>query len=181
MSLDKRETTRLIMSAIRDNRNEVINAINNSNIGVDIDDSVSDIQLYRVIVSEIRNGNGFMLYNIRKVVSGTEEEKSNWISAVVAAATTLYGVYQGDKAATEAKEQLDKQTFADNLSKAEQQAMMLEKMEIYRANAIREGINADLTLEAKKEKSKRTIISLSIIGGVIIIGAITTVLILKKK
>ena len=55
-------------------------------IGVDIDDSVSDIQLYRVIVSEIRNGNGFMLYNIRKVVSGTEEEKSNWITAVVAAA-----------------------------------------------------------------------------------------------
>src|SRR3989304_2123153 len=91
--------------------------------------------------------------------------------------STGLGLWGSDKAKKEAA----KQQKLANQAEAAGQAVLQKQMEQAAIQANAQKIRDDAQLKAKKSKTTRTVTMISLIGGSLLIGITTMVVILKRK
>jgi len=176
----------LIDNAISNRKGEVINALQESGVVAPI--GISDEDYRNIIIREIENGNGYLVVYLGSVIDKdiqlNSEKKSNFfIAPAVGAAligtggSLLGGLFGGggdDRAAQQAAQ-------AQAAAQAAQQAAMQKQMAIAASQQAANEMLSQTNRENQRARTQRTVITLSIIGGTLLIGTIAAILIVKKK
>jgi len=98
--------------------------------------------------------------------------------------STGLGLWGSDKAKKEAAKQqklANQAAAAEQVAEAARQAVLQKQMEQAAIQANAQKIRDDAQLKAKKSKTTRTVTMISLIGGSLLIGITTMVVILKRK
>lgn len=172
---------KIISKSIDNRKGEVLSSLKSS--GINVNPNSSKEELLGIIISQVRKGNGYLVYNLGEVINKDLEKKSNLLpiaaGLILTTGSTIIGKIGGffggsvDKDAERAADLSRQQSI-----RAE--AEMVRKMQIAASKAQAKKIASETKEKERKSKIKRTIITLSVIGGALIIGTIVTVLILKK-
>ena len=184
--MTEEERISIIKNTINNRRTEVIKALMDSDIV--IPEISSNKDLLHIIISEVKNGNGYLIYNLGEVITKEiepkKEKKSNIAPLVGAALIStggglLGGLFGGggDKAQKEAQ----KQAQAAAAAQAAQEAAIQKQMIIAQSQQNAEQIAANVDIQNRKASTARTLTVIGMIGGALLIGTVITVLILKKK
>lgn len=174
----------LIDNAILNRKGEVMNALQESGVVAPV--GISDTDYRNIIIREIENGNGYLVVYLGSVIDKDLEpktEKKSNIAPLVGAALIstggglLGGLFGGggdDKAAQQAAQ-------AQAAAQAAQQKAMQKQMAIAASQQAANEMLSQTNRQNQKAKTQRTVITLSIIGGTLLIGAVAAILIIKKK
>lgn len=123
MEYSKKQILLMIKNAIISNKDDVIAVLKKSNI--DVPDNVSGNDLLDLVMTNIINGNGYLMYNMTVLLTHLEDlERKKYSNVVVTAiVTAATAVYQGlsswvasDKAKYEANQEAER---AEKLAKDE--------------------------------------------------------------
>ena len=174
MKLSKGESLNQIKRVIINKKNDVITALQSSY--VEVPENISNNELFNVVMKTLVKGNGYFVYHLTQVISdGEVPETSNadgagW-NAASQISTGLFAWMQN-------KNNLEiAQIQADSADSQNQAALELAK--------IQEQIQQDKLRSTSSGggdggKDNSTIIIVGIIGAVLLIGTISTIVLIKK-
>lgn len=168
----------IIDKTIINRREEVINSLLNSS--VEVSDTISNLKIRDLIIKEVKSGNGFLIYNLGNVISKElpPEIKSNFVGLAISIGSSLLGKLFGGGGGNKEAERLAKQ---EQYQRDRQEAEMIRQMKIAASQQEANRIRDDVRRIERKARTKRTVVTISIIGGTLIIGTIVTIFILKNK
>jgi len=181
--MEKKDVISLIDDAIKSHRVEVMQALDES--AVILPANATDLDIRQTIVDEIENGNGYLTVYLGtildKMAITSTENKSNWIPAAIAGATSLAGMFFGKKQQDKAMEyNAQQQAIAEQKAREAQKAYE-KQMKIAQSQQAAQQMREETEFQNKRARTKRTVLTLSIIGGALLIGTVATIIILKKK
>lgn len=178
--MDNNKAIQAIELTISNRKNEVVKSLISSNVFVP--DGISDLELRNLILKQLKEGNGFLVFYLGQVIDkefSSVEEKSNWIGAAIGLVSSLLGLATGGggddgKAQSQAIQ-------AASQAEAARQAALLKQMQIAQSQANAQKILAEANAKAKSASTTRTVIILSLVGVTTLIGITIVVLALKNK
>lgn len=177
--MKREEIISLIDEAIATRKGEVLFALNEA--GVLLPSNPTDKKYREIIVKEIEKGNAYLTVYLGEVINKmipkkAIEHKSNWIGAAITTGAGILGSLFGgnDKEAKKAAQ-------AQQAAYAAQQAAYQKQMAIVASQQNAQNIIADVNSQNRREKTKRTVVTLSIVGGALLLGTVAAILIIKKK
>jgi len=178
--MNNNKAIQAIELTISNRKNEVVKSLIDSNVFVP--DGISDLELKNIILKQLKEGNGFLVFYLGQVIDkefSNVEEKSNWIGAAIGLGSSLLGLATGGggddgKAQAQAYQQAQQ-------AEAARQAALLKQMQIAQSQANAQKILAEANAKAKSASTTRTVIVLSLVGVTTLIGITIVVLALKSK
>ncbi len=174
------EAIAILKRVIKNRKPEIVRALNKSFEDKDFSLNMTESDLLNFILSETRKNNGFVVYNVGKVIDEelhrNEEEKSNYVQIIMAGMQLLGTAANVEGKKIDATSQLSAQQFANK------QALMQQDMLLSQLKFAKDQDESNIYKEKKtsEEKTKRITI-ISSVAGVLLIGTILTVIILKRN
>ena len=183
--MEKKQVIYYIDKTIRNRPSEVVDALNKS--GVIIPDYARPDDMRNLIISEVKKGNGYLLYYLGEVITKevpqSGERHSNALPAVLGAISSGTGILStiggwfgggGDKDAEKLAQQ-------QRYQELKQQKALQKQMKIAQSQANAQQILLDAQRQERKAKGNRTIIAVSVVGAALLIETNKTIVTIKKS
>jgi len=179
--MENKKVILLLKSVIKNRRNEVIKALQDSTVVLPYNPTNED--LLNVSLKELRNDNGYLLYHLGNVIDNffkdnKLEEKSNFLASAIGIGVSLLGNIMGGGDDGKAMAQAQLQASRDAYSR---QASLQKQMLIAASEAEAERLRSETMIKKRKASTQRTVIAISLIGGTLIIGSTVAYFALRKK
>lgn len=178
----------LINTAIKTKRLQVIDALKKSRVFVSID--ISDQQLLNLIVKELNNGNGYLIYNLGEVITELlepQKQHSNMVPLLAASIIStgasvlgsVFGHFFGGGGGGGGG--VSPQQAAAAAAESAQQAALQRQMVIAAAEAEAARIKGEIDSRKQKSATTRTIIIVSSVVVSLALITTLTIVIFKHK
>jgi hypothetical protein len=173
--LTRNELYGFIKRAIVNRRFEVLSALKLSNVSVQ--DDINNNDLFNLIISSLKEGNGYLLYYLEVIINREQNPKaySNLAPIVAVGVSLLPSLFGGRKKDNHAQ-MLAQQNEANR--QMVRQYEMIKSQSLLQAQERREELDRQ---ERKEERKSRNKIIFGIVGGAVVIGGLITFMIYKKK
>lgn len=179
--MEQQKVISLLKSVIKTRRNEVIKALQDATVVLPY--NFTDEDLLQTILKELRNDNGYLVYHLGRVIDNffdaTTEKKSNWVAAAIGVGSQLLGSLMGGKG-DDGKAMAKAQLQAAQ-AEAKRQEALQKQMLIAASEAEAERLRSEAMIKKRKASTQRTVITISLIGGTLIIGGIVAYFALRTK